>query len=99
MKILIVVIRLNPVDGTEKNLDATNVMGNIANPKSASTIKTRPSSSGVDHPSLWKPAIVTIIKVIVIKNVKKSHRKATIQNVNTFTPLTIWSSFALLCLS
>lgn len=54
------VIIENPVDGTEKNIEAINVIGNMAKPKNNKTVNIRASSTGDDQPSSWKTANVII---------------------------------------
>ena len=99
VKILNVVIRVNPLEGIVKSFDAMNVIGRTANPNKSNTTKARPSSLGDAQPSSWKIANVLIRMMVVPRYVKKSHKKDDVQKVNTFTPLTSWSNFALLALS
>lgn len=70
VKMLIIVIRVNPVDGIVKNLAAINVSGNTANPNKSSTMNARPSSAALDQPSSWKAPNVMIINIVVITYVK-----------------------------
>lgn len=70
MKILIIVIRVNPVDGIVKNFAAKNVIGNMAKPNNKNTSSVRPNSAGDDHPSSWNAANVATNRMVVIKYVK-----------------------------
>lgn len=94
-----IVIRTNPVDGIENMRDDINVSGSMAKPNATKVTNAGVKSLIVDHPSSWNANNV-IIKIITVKmNVAKSNRNDVVQNVETFSPLTNCSSFALETLS
>lgn len=67
---LMVVILVNPLEGTLKSSDAMNVIGSAAKPNRRNITVARPSSAGEDHPSSRNTPIVATIIRAVEKNVR-----------------------------